>query len=260
MLTDEREETLREVSALGNPKAVHHFIHAGVNINSQNKINGWTALHWAAHRGHENVVRLLLSNGANPNIETSKGQKAYVLAQKYPDIAALLKPDAVVECTETSAAAAEPELPILPAYMQNPDLQKTWLHPDEFSENRIENVVRKQAAEDALTNPTPAPTSETSSSVKPINEPSSCEEREILVYLEKRLDETLLGSVFVKNETIDNVVNDIKEELDGLPEKFSLSRNNGKVNIPISSKQMNKNLLDIFRSEEDVIVLIPVSK
>ncbi|KAI9008966.1 ankyrin repeat-containing domain protein [Phycomyces nitens] len=198
MLADEREETLREVAALGNPKAVHHFIHAGVNINSQNKINGWTALHWAAHRGHENVVRMLLANGANPNVETSKGQKAYILAQKYPNVAELLKPNSV----EQTEAAAEPELPILPAYMQNPDLQKTWLHPDEFSENRVENVVRKQAAEEALTNPTP-----------PVEQPKDdvLEEREVLVYRQNRLDESLLGSVFVKNETIDRVVENIKE-------------------------------------------------
>lgn len=41
MFTDEREDTLREVAACGNIKAVLHFAHAGVNLNSQNKMNGW---------------------------------------------------------------------------------------------------------------------------------------------------------------------------------------------------------------------------
>lgn len=41
MFTDEREDTLREVAALGNIKAVLHFAHSGVNVNSQNKMNGW---------------------------------------------------------------------------------------------------------------------------------------------------------------------------------------------------------------------------
>jgi hypothetical protein len=37
--------------------------------------------------------------------------------------------------------------------MQNPDLEKTWLMPEEFSENKLENAVRKQAAVDAFNNP-----------------------------------------------------------------------------------------------------------
>lgn len=41
MITDEREESLREVSALGNIKAVNHYIHAGVNVNAANKMNNW---------------------------------------------------------------------------------------------------------------------------------------------------------------------------------------------------------------------------
>jgi hypothetical protein len=41
MITDEREESLREVAALGNIKAVNHYIHAGVNVNAANKMNNW---------------------------------------------------------------------------------------------------------------------------------------------------------------------------------------------------------------------------
>lgn len=41
MITDQREETLREVCALGNIKAAQHFANSGVNLNSQNKMNGW---------------------------------------------------------------------------------------------------------------------------------------------------------------------------------------------------------------------------
>ena len=41
MYGDEREETLREVSALGNVKAVQHFAKSGVNLDAQNKMNGW---------------------------------------------------------------------------------------------------------------------------------------------------------------------------------------------------------------------------
>lgn len=40
-LGDEREHTLREVAALGNIKAVLQLAHSGVNVNSQNAMNGW---------------------------------------------------------------------------------------------------------------------------------------------------------------------------------------------------------------------------
>lgn len=32
-------------------------------------------MHWACKRNNEDAVRLLLNNGANPNIENSKGEK-----------------------------------------------------------------------------------------------------------------------------------------------------------------------------------------
>ena len=28
----------------------------GANVNSSNKVNGWTALHWAAYRGHRYII------------------------------------------------------------------------------------------------------------------------------------------------------------------------------------------------------------
>lgn len=39
--SDEREHTLREVAALGNVKATVQLAHSGVNLNSQNVMNGW---------------------------------------------------------------------------------------------------------------------------------------------------------------------------------------------------------------------------
>ena len=44
----------------------------------------------------------------------------------------------------------EPALPIMPTYMQNPDLEKTWLLPEEFSENKVENILRKQKAAESV--------------------------------------------------------------------------------------------------------------
>ena len=42
-------------------------------LPSNNKSHGWTALHWAAYMGHDNIVELLLKNGASPNVQNDQG-------------------------------------------------------------------------------------------------------------------------------------------------------------------------------------------
>ncbi|CEI88902.1 hypothetical protein G6F70_007406 [Rhizopus microsporus] len=246
MFTDEREDTLREVAACGNIKAVLHFAHAGVNLNSQNKMNGWTALHWAAHRGHEHVITALLKSGADPLLKTHKGQTALDLAVKHEACVALLK-EAMGDQAQTNVGP-EPELPIVPTYLKNPDLEKTWLLPDEFTENKVENIVRKQKAKDMLNTPTVI--------AEEKKEDKNEDEKEILVYLSARKDDSLLGSVYLKDQSIESALEIIKQEIDGLPDKFGLVRHNGKVSIPINPKQMNKRLFELFRTEEDALIIV----
>lgn len=87
-------------------------------------------------------------------IETQKGQTALDLALKHEPVAAILR--ATMGDNGKVSVGPEPELPIVPTYMKNPDLEKTWLLPDEFSENKVENIVRKQKAVDMVNNPAPA--------------------------------------------------------------------------------------------------------
>ncbi|CAO3600309.1 unnamed protein product [Absidia cylindrospora] len=257
MLSDDREEMFREVCALGNTKAAQHFIHAGVKVNAQNKMNGWSGLHWASHRGQEDIVRLLLSNGADASIKTEKGQTPLdMCSEKYPVIQALLESYKV----ERTAVGPEPSLPIVPAYMKEPDLEKSWLLPDEFSENKIERVIRQETAKDLLAKE--ASGAQGIQQAKPevpkaTSDIEAPEEKEILVYMGSRSDEAIIGSVYVKNEELETIVDQLKEELDGLPEEFTLARHNGKMNIPINKKQMSRRLLDIFRSDDDVLVIVP---
>jgi hypothetical protein len=42
---------------------------------------------------------------------------------------------------------------------------------------------------------------------------TATEDREVLVYLDIRQDENLLGSVFLKNESIETAIKEIKEVL-----------------------------------------------
>ena len=54
------EEKLREAACYGDWEAIERMIanDKDIDINSQNKVNGWTALHWAAKRKHIIVVKV----------------------------------------------------------------------------------------------------------------------------------------------------------------------------------------------------------
>ena len=71
---DELNEKLRENCCNGFSHEVLKCIESGAVINSRNKVNGWTALHWAAKREHDNIVLMLLKHGANPRIENNNGE------------------------------------------------------------------------------------------------------------------------------------------------------------------------------------------
>ncbi|KAJ8283940.1 hypothetical protein COCON_G00027900 [Conger conger] len=109
----ELQEQLREASAIGDVDEVRLLVESGVNINSQNEINGWTCLHWACKRNHEQVVAYLLGSGADKGILTSKGELAVQLTSKR-DIRRLLGVE------EDIPEVNEPELPIIPNYLSNP--------------------------------------------------------------------------------------------------------------------------------------------
>ncbi|WAQ96670.1 ANR40-like protein [Mya arenaria] len=59
----EKEEKLRESACIGDLDQVIKLVeHDHVNVNSQNNINGWTALHWACKRNHIDIVKYLLAH------------------------------------------------------------------------------------------------------------------------------------------------------------------------------------------------------
>ncbi|KAM4531763.1 ankyrin repeat domain-containing protein 40 [Odontesthes bonariensis] len=113
-LDKELQERLREASAIGDIDEVQSLVESGVNVNSQNEINGWTCLHWACKRNHKHIVSYLLSCGADKEILTAKDELASQLTSK-PEIKRLLG----VEVEEVPEVK-EPELPIIPNYLSNP--------------------------------------------------------------------------------------------------------------------------------------------
>lgn len=72
-------------------KTVSLLLDAGLDVNSVDEL-GWTPLHEAAIHGNANMIKLLLSKGANPNIEDRYEHKPLHLvnASKYPKAVDLL--------------------------------------------------------------------------------------------------------------------------------------------------------------------------
>lgn len=109
------EERLREVCCIGDKESVQQLVQRGVNINAPNAMNGWTPLHWAAKRGHINIVKYLLQEGVDTTVLTNKGETA---AQLSSD--AGIKHMLGEEEGEQLNTGCE-ALPIVPNYLRNPE-------------------------------------------------------------------------------------------------------------------------------------------
>lgn len=53
-------------------------------LNNKATFRGFTALHYAAIANNFEIVKLLLSYGANPTLETEAGHKAFQYAKEGP--------------------------------------------------------------------------------------------------------------------------------------------------------------------------------
>ena len=69
-------ERLREQCSVGDEDDVRRHLRNGAAVNSQNRVNGWSALHFAARREHAGIVRVLLEHGADFSIKNHKGEMA----------------------------------------------------------------------------------------------------------------------------------------------------------------------------------------
>ncbi|KAJ2785422.1 hypothetical protein H4R18_000505 [Coemansia javaensis] len=259
MAVDEREENLREMAALGNLKAVRAYVHGGVNVNSQNGMNGWTALHWAAARGHADVAAFLIRAGADPGMANGKGQVPLDVCRS-PEVRALL-PGHETAAVPPPPAGEREEGGFVPNYIACPDLAKAWAIPDDAGVAPDSGHMR-QLQHEASVSSGGAPARQT---VGPQQQqqrgaPQSAlpaGERELLVYAGRYSDECLLGSVFVDADalTVSDLGARIRGELDGVPARFAFARHNGKQTVPVGARQEAFAVARVFRGADDAVVL-----
>jgi len=65
-----------------NHENVEILIEHGADVNYQSQYDGYTSLHWASKKGYLELVKLLIKNGATPNVLNNKNQAPKDLAKE----------------------------------------------------------------------------------------------------------------------------------------------------------------------------------
>ncbi len=75
-----------------HPEIIDQLISEGADPNIQEQTLGWTALIWAAKRGHSDSVKHLLARNANRSTADFKGNTAldWAIKNKHEQVTALL--------------------------------------------------------------------------------------------------------------------------------------------------------------------------
>ena len=69
----------------GYTNLVRYLVSQGANVNAQTKFDKYTALIFAAYYGHSDVAKILLQNGADVSRTNSNGYSALILSANYGD-------------------------------------------------------------------------------------------------------------------------------------------------------------------------------
>ena len=123
-------ETLREQCSVGGDEDVLRQLRDGAAVNSQNRVNGWTALHFAVRREHASIVRLLLEHGADASAKNLKGEKAIdmtsnkeirkIITDFFSKNNNCKREDQNNEPKSSLVGVNEPSVNIVPGYLANP--------------------------------------------------------------------------------------------------------------------------------------------
>lgn len=253
MIRDERQELLREACSLGNLKAVKQFVRAGVDVNSSNRMNGWTALHWASHRGQYNVVEYLLQNGADPSLVNTKGETPAQLAT-HPKVCDLLN---APPPEQPKVRKDQSELDFVPNYLANPDLTELWdvpsqedlSSPSERPSLPLSTIPSSQKTENLSIKAELGSTYSEKSTVEPYDAPTIIKE-EILIYSSSESSSpVILGAIYADPcITLQALEEQIGYELTDVSKPFKIFKMNRSGHaIPLHSGQFKLLWSDVIK-------------
>lgn len=74
----QKNEKFRELCYIGDMQLIKNFHKSNQpDLNSQNKINGWTSLHWACSRNNVELIEYLSEHGASKEIKNKDGKSPF---------------------------------------------------------------------------------------------------------------------------------------------------------------------------------------
>lgn len=128
---------------MGDLDAVKMIVQSGkVNVNNQHKMNGWTALHWAAKRNHSVVVAYLITSGSDENLADFSGRLPGDVTDD-PEVRSLLK----VSEAQPQPARNSSSLAFTPNYIRNPVVHKDDYYIPEPDSSRGGQAVNRRLSD-----------------------------------------------------------------------------------------------------------------
>ncbi|KAJ3219367.1 Ankyrin repeat domain-containing protein 40 [Dinochytrium kinnereticum] len=188
--------SMLEACATGDLKAVEMLLRNGVSVNAAHPVNGWTPLHWASKRGHNDLVRILIAEGASLSSKNSKGETAADVANKN-----------VAELFNVTPEAIESREPKQKVFIPN------YLRRDSETERPTELPKTTPAIPITLT--------------KPASSRDTGALRDVVVYRQQEERFTAIGTIFISPlDTLEDTRAQIRNEMDEVScdESFGLQR------------------------------------
>ena len=140
----EKNEKLRELCYIGDLELIKAFcINEKPDVNSKNKINQWTALHWAAKQNNLELVKYLLEIGASIDNKDKDDRKPSYFA-KDPMIKSLLTRDVNENQLNLSKTVetVSSQISFIPNFIKNPDFH--------YGNKQLFNGNNKNGSSDTL--------------------------------------------------------------------------------------------------------------
>ena len=81
---------LHAATRFNRTDVIKHLLHEGANLNIQDRYYKETPLHWAARNNNTAAVRVLIENGADVNLINSRNQTPLDLVRKGSKVERLL--------------------------------------------------------------------------------------------------------------------------------------------------------------------------